>query len=192
MSSAANGAGNVTQGSADYYEWNIVDSTALQSDDTSYCYCIHDGTNDYANLLTVNTFGFAIPSTAVINGVEVSLLHSEDYDGEIESVGIALLNVSSVGSKFISTVPNSIGISTLGSSTDTWFSGSLTPTNVNNSAFGCSVNALLAVEPTPGDYVNGYYSIDKVTITIYYTVAGQALRVSRVPLNSFVQGALVP
>jgi len=148
----------------------------------------HDGTADDSTTLQYTDFGFAIPAAATLDGIAVALTHSEEVDGLVDSVYMLL----SGGTKSTSAIPNTLGVTTFGGPTDKWSVGGPSIATINSSTWGVQLYATLAGEPTPGDY-NGYrYDVVALTITVYYTVAGQALRVSRVPLNSFVQGSRVP
>lgn len=126
----------------------------------------------YSYYLTASAFGFTIPSSATITGVEVKVIRSSiqntaidyaiDNSAKLISGGVVSGNDNKNLSKY-ATSPETV---TYGSSSDLW-GLSLTPAIINNSNFGFAVSAQNTRDGIPTQYAKIY----QVTISVYYTDA---------------------
>ena len=110
--------------------------------------------------------GFAIPSGATIKGIQVSITkHNQDqhtYDNAVR-----LVRAGSVGAtdrSLTSAWPSTWAATTYGGPTDLW-GDTWTYTDINNAGFGAAISAK---GPATGSYLS---SIDRIDITVYYTLA---------------------
>ncbi len=128
------------------------------------------GVGVLTNYVTSFNWGFSIPSTATINGVQVAM----NWAGQYAGTGI-LVNVGLFDNGLIQGIPKTPGVQNLqfvggsgttvvyGSSTDTW-GATLTPTLVNDTGFGFGVQIQTA--SSGGSDRSFMYSFQ---ITVYYT-----------------------
>lgn len=141
----------------------------VTADDASYSLADNIGDTSDAQYLLAKTFGFSIPSTAVIDGIEVKYYAWADDNNSSNKVtdktNKLFYSGAAVGSITIpspATWSTSQEVRTSGSSTSAWgYSGYLTPSIVNHSSFG------VGISPTVKD-TTGY--IDYVKMKVYYTV----------------------
>lgn len=135
--------------------------------------------------LNLTNFGFAIPSTATIVGIEVTFSREKNGGSSSRTLmdATVALRYGSAGGTTVSTNhakassdlwPTSFAPATYGSSSDTWFSGGITPSQINNSNFGLqiSVNRGGSGSSSPDA------RIQEPTITVYYTNALDTLYVT--------------
>lgn len=149
----------------------------VYASDNAYLTGATAGSLQYLDVYRFGTLGFAIPTGATIDGVEVSWearrqlvsgtpttqLQSNLYDGSTRLTGPADTN----GEKTSTITSNTDSTYTQGGSADTWSaSPALTPAVVNSNDFSVSA---ICVQIFAGQ-VNWF--VDSVTVTVYYTEAG--------------------
>ena len=123
-----------------------------------------------SDFLYAQNFGFSIPSTATITGIQVdAYLTSTHHDQGTTDQSILLLNASStpVGTDHADLVtlwPGSFTYKTWGNSADTWGAG-LAYTDINSSNFG------VAIQCSTGSSVVETAQVDYVQITVWYTIS---------------------
>ena len=128
---------------------------------------IYDAGITISHYLLAKTYGFAIPSTAVIDGILVTYGRYADDNNSSNRIddsivklfysGSAVGTSQSTSTRWSTTVG---GTKTFGSSTSNW-GYNLTPTIVNDSSFGVGLAASLKD-------TTGY--VDYVKMKVYYTV----------------------
>lgn len=123
--------------------------------------------NGSTTTLVASGFGFTIPSTAVIRGVQVDIeRHANNGSVRDSSVYLqksgAQAGSNYAKSGFFSNWPTSDSTATYGGSTDLWGT-TLTPTDVNASNFGVRVVVSNGTSSTRTVY------IDQIKVTITYT-----------------------
>ena len=146
--------------------WN--NPTNVNANDNSYTTStISSGGN--SAILSATNFGFAIPSNATINGVQVTIGRFASTAGQMSDNtvqlivgGIATGNNSPLGG----TWPNTETPANYGATNSIWGLASLTPSQVNASNFGVE----LIVHNTNGGSRTA--SVDYIQITITYTING--------------------
>lgn len=126
------------------------------------------GGGDSSNYLKVTGFGFAIPTTAVIDGIQMEYLRSGS-NAAVASIK-ALKASSPIGSEmadFAGDFYPSAGLAwfTYGGGTNLW-GATWTPAEINNSGFGVQIAAF-------NTHGGGSASIDAVRITVYWHIANQ-------------------
>lgn len=123
--------------------------------------------------LNATSFGFALPSTATIQGIEAAVYRSWGLGvyGYVVDANIQLLKAGSlVGANRASGAywpANTATLTTYGSAADLWGT-TWAYSDINNSGFGLSIAASLG--PTPGPaavYANVFF----VQLTVYFTLA---------------------
>jgi hypothetical protein len=132
-------------------------------------------TNNGSNTirLRVTNFGFSIPASSLITGIEVTV--EKNYTGgqsstEIRDFQIYLIKngvtqtTTTNKAQFAQWPENADVISTYGGTEDLW-GNTLTAADVNSSGFGVAIAARRTSAPGPAAYAN----IDHVTITVFYT-----------------------
>lgn len=168
--SSAKRPGTVSQTSGYGTDWS--NTVYIKTDDTYFASNrlgkAGSGNNESEYLIATN-FGFAIPSTMTIIGIEVSLARYADGTNCVTTETIDLYyDGSGVGTSKNEPYyywPASEESKTFGSSSDLWGWSSASPSYVNSSTFGVRIRIYnpncTTYEPT------GY--IDYVKITVYYT-----------------------
>lgn len=114
--------------------------------------------------LLVQDFGYTIPLTATITGVEVTVEKHADISPGIVDASMKLYDGSSpVGTEHALATdwPTSDGITIYGSPADMW-GLTLTPADVNSSDFGVMISASCSVPAATA-------FIDQVVVTVYYS-----------------------
>ncbi|MFN3754586.1 T9SS type A sorting domain-containing protein [Flavobacterium sp.] len=136
--------------------------------DTNYATAIFSGAANTDYLLGSN-YGFAIPTSAIINGIVVNIRRStssttggrvtRDNDVYLVKNGV----IVGVDKATTTAYTTSLTIATYGSATDTWGS-TWTPAEINAANFGAvlSVNANNSLTAT----------VDYIRITVHYTMIG--------------------
>ena len=164
--------GNISNGGASI-GWtstgNAVDgsdATAAQCDVIDY---------DVAKFLALTNLGFAIPSDATINGVEVEVLHKADnaaYFNISRGPWKLIYSGAVVGTDQAGTgaLTNSPARITVGSSSNLW-GVALTPAIVNSSSFGVGLSYVCS-----DVYSGSIIYVYSARIKVYYTEAGTSLR----------------
>lgn len=126
--------------------------------------------------LSATNFGFAIPSTNSITGVQVEAKVQATASTGTSLIAELLINGSTIGlTRTVGPLPTSSSFVSFGGTSDLWGNSSLVPNTVNDSTFGVGLSATLTD-------VNGSvtYSIDFVRITVFglggpsITVSGSA------------------
>ncbi|KKR79970.1 MAG: hypothetical protein UU73_C0006G0026 [Candidatus Daviesbacteria bacterium GW2011_GWA1_41_61] len=124
-----------------------------------------------SHYLKATNFGFAIPSTATINGimVEIQKLSSGGTKGSVIDNRVSLIKGSVVTGVNYGTAanwPTSEGYTTYGSSVDLW-SNSWTPADINDpNNFGV---VLAAAGKVAGGTADRTANVNTFRITVYYT-----------------------
>lgn len=145
---------------------------------------------EYTEYLRAYNFGFSIPTDATINGivVEVNKYNATYGFGDLYDKSVRLRKSTSITGDNKADISTPYGdqyaTATYGSSTDAWsLTGGLSPTEVNDSAFGVvfSVQVTSPIDTIIAD-------VDYIQMTVYYTpVAGPASSVSSRKKASFFQ-----
>jgi len=140
----------------------------------------------YTNYLTADTFGFSIPSNAVIRGIEV-IAYIAGTRGALDN-DIRLTKDNGSGTKIIATSNHSrgfwhpwkdVGTEVWGGPNDLW-GVQWQPAEINNDLFGAKISAHLE------DWYYIYAKVDAVVIKVYYNTPGED--VSRVAISGVVIG----
>lgn len=145
-----------------------LNPTNIYASDSTYASYDATGGSATTHYLLAKGFGFAIPSTAIIDGIEVTTYrgatdnatHTRADDSTIKLFysGSAVGTNQSTGSHWA----DGGGLKTFGGATSAWGYGQyLTPTIVNASTFGVGISS--AIED-----VEAY--VDYVKMKVYYTV----------------------
>lgn len=119
------------------------------------------GSGAATNMLKATGFNFSIPSTAIIDGIELQVLRDGTLavDNTIKLLKAGTATGSNKGSAGAS-VPTSMAWATYGSDTDLW-GAAWTPSDINNTNFG--VELAFNASHDPGD---AHINVDAVNITI--------------------------
>ena len=149
-------------------------ATNIYADDTSYASIDSAGTSSTSHYLLAKTFGFAVPSTAVIDGVEFTVRRIADsnasHDRASDSTvkmfysGSAVGSNQSTGSNWSTSEESKV----FGGATSTFgYSGYLTPTVVNAATFGLGLSISIEECIAQVDYVKCkvYYTVDALRAT---------------------------
>lgn len=125
------------------------------------------------NYLKATDFGFSLPSTATICGIEVKIKRTlTDGAGKDSSVKIVQAN-NITGSDYAYSIPWTLyndTVVTYGGNTDLWYGGwppmsNWTPALINDTGFGVAI----ACEQ---DWALTLFNVDQITISVYYDNAG--------------------
>lgn len=129
----------------------------------------------FSDSLLASNYGFAIPATSIILGIQVTVtgLQSSSFNQALFGVQLLYTGVPIGASKINRQLPTSAGTLVFGSSSDTW-GATLTPNIVNDSSFGAFAFSGLTAQSTPQSCT---YSVDAVQITIF-SIAGPTVTVS--------------
>ena len=130
------------------------------------------GANQDSEYLNASGYGFSVPTSATILGIEVSV--SRYAASSVTDLTVELMKAGSrVGSNRAGTGqwPTSEAVATFGSSTDLWGT-TWAPSDVNNSGFGVSLAALLQTSTSVAD-------VDAIQITVYYELTTSGFTVSQ-------------
>lgn len=154
---AVNGAGSIA--------WTNP-TNALTSDDTYATVTLGPGA-DSQDLETTG-YGFSIPAGATIDGIIVYIEGNETGAG-VGILGDVRVIRAGVGGG-VEGKTDVLGVGTdvvvqFGSNVDTW-SESWTPSDINNSGFGCWAEAL-----NTAGAGNSTSSIDSISMEVFYTVS---------------------
>jgi hypothetical protein len=126
-----------------------------------------DVVGSHTDYLVATSFGFTIPSNAVISGVIVEIERS-DANSKTADYSIKLLKSGTIGGNDKATgllYPSTDTYQSYGGSNDKW-GNSLTPADINSSGFGVAVAAKRAYAGILGGPTLG--KIDHIRITVYY------------------------
>lgn len=143
-------------------DWVSVDN--IKTDDTNYSEC-YFGFVLNSNYLKATNFGFAIPSGATINGIEVSInkwCNTSGLEDERVSIvksdgSIGSTNKGDIGTSW----STSATVKKYGGSSDLW-SETLSYTDINDSDFGI----VLQADPSGAGQ---RARVNYIKITVYYT-----------------------
>lgn len=139
--------------------------------------------NAQTNYLKATNFGFAIPTDATIDGIEVSIERVKVGSGEtsscVDTVVSLVIEGTVSGSNLADTVtqwPTTDGVKTYGGASNLW---GLTPTpsQLNASTSGAVLSATTALLTAA--------RVDAITMTVYYTPVP-----SLFPPNTFAKQAV--
>lgn len=153
-------------------DWTDIQNVALPdmqfatSHLTVYPNCF--GSCYFSRYLYTHNFGFNIPLTSVIVGVEVDVLRKSTAPSNVSDTLVQLYSGFPVGINHASNLawtPNLMNV-TYGSSTDLW-GYTLTPDTINSPSFG----ALVMVSNKNLNTGLITVSIDNISITVYYNTA---------------------
>jgi hypothetical protein len=140
---------------------NYTTPTNAYTSNNNYAYRAagYDGYEDYYD------FDFNIPSTATINGIEVSVEYYSGGDGA-RYLGIRKPSESppDADAYLISRTDQSESVTVFGGSSDLWYRKSWTPSEINDTDF--SVYIATYSGNIDGD---GYDYVDHVQVKVYYT-----------------------
>lgn len=144
--------------------WSTTDN-AKASDAVYATATVDSGTTHY---LKVTDFGFSIPLGAVINGLTVEVQHRRNGTGTVKDSSVVIVKSSGAfGSTNKADTVNdwtaTENYATYGSSADLW-GEAWSAADLNSTAFGVAVSAILQSSPAPT-----MAQIDHVRITIDYT-----------------------
>ena len=181
----------LTAGAGTSFYWNNV-TNALSSNNT-YSACTTTSSpitnwSGYTNYLSLTDFNAVIPSSAIINGLTVSVERKNILTGQADSLDVTTDAIflmydvtgtaTTVGQKKSSatTWTSTDSIETFGGSSDTW-GRSWTASEINNSNFGVALSANLNYTYSiEGSGPAGAPQVDAITITVDYTDSGGTRR----------------
>ncbi len=146
----------------------IAATGALGSDDSGYAYITESAMSNYSNSYVINctTFGLAIPTGSIINGIMVSI---DKHHTNNESIVDALVQLTKTGGALVgdnkadvsTPWPDTDAVVTYGGATDLW-NTTWTAEDLNTTSFGVRV----AVTANNVSRCSPY--IDYVKVTVYY------------------------
>lgn len=136
------------------------------------------GTDDATGDITASNFGFSIPGSSTIVGVQVTINRNSNISApqsHTKDILIQLTNSGVIGdNKAALTVnwPGVLGVASYGGASDNW-NASLTPTIVNSAGFGVVIAAIgTTTNINGGSPVTVTAGIDYVQVTVYYQSGG--------------------
>ena len=127
---------------------------------------LNTGANSYTDYIHVNKFGFDVPPTAIITGIEVTVERSDpdqntaDYSVRIIKYDIVTGDEKSTGAAYTSFDSDE----TFGNAGDLW-SEFWTPDMINDNGFGIAISA----QRIDGSSGTTSGRIDNISITVYYS-----------------------
>jgi hypothetical protein len=146
-----------------------TNSGNVSADDNNYATTSISASSN-SGTLTANNFGFAIPTTATITGIEVSIgrfagSNATLYDNSVRiSVNGSQSPTNNASSAYW---PNSETRVNYGASNSLWGVSSVTPTYVNQANFGVT---LIVHNASTSSSITA--SVDYIQVTVTYTIAG--------------------
>ena len=146
--------------------WNTT--SYVYSSDNNDAYCRINSSGSRSEYLEVTNYGFAIPSNATIDGIEVAIEKSAQTSNNVEDARVYLTKTgtSNVGSDYAKSGywTTSDAIYNYGGASDLWGT-TWSVSEINSSSFGVRIRA-------SNDHANRkrYAYIDHVTITVHYTI----------------------
>lgn len=129
------------------------------------------GTNGTSHYLKATNFGFAIPSTATIDGILVGIERSRTGigGGSIKDSAVRIVKGGAIGSTNKGATgtawPSADAYASYGGAADLW-GESWTYSDINASNFGVAISAAMTIDET------GNARVDHVRVTVYYTDSG--------------------
>ena len=164
-SQGPSGGSTATNSASHRPDWSNP-GNALVSDNARATVSLSAGGSSSEDL-TATGFGFSIPSTATVVGVEVAV-ERRRTGGNTEDTSVRLVTASGpVGADKADTGtnwPTTDTVKTYGGAADAWSAG-LTPADVNGSGFGVRLSA-----ENDGLLSSSTAEVDDVRVTVYYTV----------------------
>jgi hypothetical protein len=165
----------VNDSSVGDYAW-INPSNAKSSDDNYADFdCPADGED--SQYLTATNFGFSVPTSSIIDGIEVSIERKLDttngaVTGNVRDDVVKLYNANGnlIGNNKADTVtnwPTSDTTVTYGGASDLW-GATWSASDINDSDFGVALQA--------ASFSFGYGDVDHIRIKVYYTVVASVER----------------
>lgn len=146
-------------GSVGSTAWSNPTNAAASDDSRATC----GGVSGPSHYLKATNFGFSIPSSATIVGIEVSIERSAASASPAVTdnrVNLVLAGtIQSYNNADPDQWPTSDAAEIHGGATDLWNQVGLTPADINDSGFGCALSANMA---------NNTARVDHITITVYY------------------------
>lgn len=124
-----------------------------------------------SQFLWFRSFGFSVPDRATIMGVTLDVERSKSGLGRVDDLQVQLLvNNTLSGDNKASTTkwPTSDAMVSYGAAHDQW-GNSLSPSDVNDSQFGCALRCYLTTSGTPTARV------DYLTMTVWYSLPAVVL-----------------
>lgn len=121
--------------------------------------------------LDVTGFGFAISSSATIDGIKVEIEKSvTSTSGTPIDTSIVLIGLTGTSSNLASgsTWPTTDAYSTYGGASEKWGFATPSPTEINAGTFGVRIRGIVS----SGEGISTTFRVDHVRITVYYTPAG--------------------
>jgi hypothetical protein len=139
--------------------WSNIGAGVFTSHDNNYATDTTDGASQW---LKTGGYGFAIPSSATIKGIVVTMVRAA-YKA-FDNYGVHLVKAGTILSigRSLGQWPQNWTTVTYGTPTDLW-GDSWTPSDINNAGFGAALSAYLS----PGTWA----WVDQVGITVYYVLA---------------------
>lgn len=159
----------------------------ITADDTNYATAVLTGnaTSDY---IQGTNYGFAIPATATINGIQVSIMRQSssnaagnsinDVDLNLLKAGVIVGTDHAVGTDW----PTTITAANYGGVADLWGT-TWTPAEINAGGFGVSLSVLNQ------SGLGRTASIDYIQVTITYTLPTTTVGDGTSPANKSVSGS---
>ena len=142
----------------------------ITADDANYA-TANLGTNATSEYLQATGYGFAIPLTATINGIQVSIMRQSSANtggNSINDVDLNLLKAGAIaGTDRASGTdwPTTMGAANYGGTADLWGT-TWTPAEINAANFGVSLSA-----QNQSGFSNRTASVDYIQVTVTYTLA---------------------
>ena len=136
--------------------------TNVEVQDGQYATAYNPSTPADTQYLKATAFGFAIPSGATIDGIQLGVLRASD--GPVTDNAVRLVKAGTVQStdRSASDPWPASGWITYGGPTDLW-GGTWAYSDINNSGFGAALSAVPVFETTA--------KVDFMQLTVYYTLA---------------------
>lgn len=144
---------------------------AADGNSASTAYLLNTGGSKTALADLIATgFGYNLPSSAIIDGIqlEYKVVSAARWSEGSSFIRLMKAGVIAGSNKAGSGVANS-GVWTYGGPTDLWGT-TWTPADINNATFGANLN-MDGLTSSPADY---QMSIDYVRVTVYYHLAGSS------------------
>jgi hypothetical protein len=138
--------------------WATTPTNALAGPDSAYAITAVTGQPS----LNITTCAFAIPAGATINGIQIRVVGCGNGTTGQRTMNVNVIGTTSCNTKTIvlNTCPSNLD-TTVGTTVDTWGCANLSPSVVNASGFGATINTNTSHAQTE--------QIDLVTLSVTYT-----------------------
>ena len=133
------------------------------------------GSTLLANPLNATTYGFA--SSGVILGIQVTLTGFQTNNNQAQCSFQLLYSGVPIGTLRFAKIPIGSGTVVLGSASDLWGVGGITPNIINDASFGIQMIARCGKETAPPAATSTTYSFDAIQIKVFY-IGGPVVAVS--------------